>query len=493
MWGISNQDAARAQTAVSTETKTVTLRSGAVGPLALLGQSVAGVGPSIGAAAFFPLAFAEAGAASWISVVLATVGVAAVGVCISYLARHHVSAGALYTYIPKGLRSSTVGFVSAGIAFVLGMCATVGALFGFGLYTAAFLDDANIVHLSTGGTIVVDIVGLTIAGLLAVRDIRVSTRVLLIIEAVSMAVISVLLLVVFTRHQGGAFDSGIAAGHGSNVHGIVLGAVFFILGFGGFESAAALSAEARNPRRSVPLAVLGSTAVVALFFVANAYVQVLGFQGTKESLADQAFPLTALAGLYHVQWLGTIVALGVAVSFFSAVNAYINYTARMAFAAARDRLLPTRLGRTHERTGAPHIAVVAFIVIAALAPVVVGLTGIDQETAFGDFSALAGYSFTLLYLLVSLAAIGWVVIQAARAIGLVAAGLLGAAAMGVEFYYSFVPFPSYPASLPLIIFLAALGVLVVGYVVVRLGSAELALRAGQRSTTPAAELVPTDD
>jgi amino acid transporter len=160
----------------------------------------------------------------------------------------------------------------------------------------------------------------------------------------------------------------------------------------------------------------------------------------------------------------------------------------MAFAAARDRLLPSRLGQTHGRTGAPHIAVVAFIAIVAVAPIVIGVTGADQETAFGDFSILAGYAFTLLYLLVTLAAIGWVVSRATRMIGLVAAGLLGAAAMGVEFYYSIVPFPVYPASLPLIIFLSALAILVLGYVVVRLTSIEFARRLGQRSSAPGTEL-----
>ncbi|HEX6524830.1 MAG TPA: hypothetical protein VF070_33225 [Streptosporangiaceae bacterium] len=85
----------------------------------------------------------------------------------------------------------------------------------------------------------------------------------------------------------------------------------------------------------------------------------------------------------------------------------------------------------------------AFIVIAALAPVMIGTTSTERPTAFGDFSTLAGYSFTLLYLLVSLAAIGWVVRQAVRSIGLVAAGL--------------------------------------------------ALRAGQRSTAPGADLIPADE
>lgn len=458
------------------------LKRGKIGTLALLGQSVAGVGPSIGAAAFFPLAFADAGDATWISVVLAAIGVLAVGACISYLARHHISPGALYAFIPRGLRSGAVGILGAGIALTLGACATIGALFGFGLYASDFLSDASIVNLSAGQIAYLDLAFLVIAGLLAVLDIRISTRTLLVIEVLSMAVISSLLVVVLARHAGGAFNSGVATGRGSSVHGIVLGAVFFILGFGGFESAAALGAEARQPRRSVPLAVLGSALIVALFFVVNAYVQVLGFAGTSHSLAAQAFPLTSLANMYHVGWLGTLVALGVAISFFSALNAFINYTARMAYAIARDRLLPRHLGRAHSRTGAPHIAVAALIGMAVIALVIFAAVQADQTTVFGDVSTIAGYSFALLYLLVSLAAIGWVLQQLTRPAAIVVAGVIGTAAMAVEFYYSFVPFPAYPASLPLIIFISIVGALMITSIVIRITSAEVASRA-LRGTT----------
>jgi amino acid transporter len=84
----------------------------AVGRLSLLGQSVASIGPSIGAAAFFPFAFAEAGNATWISVVIATVAILLIGTCIAYIARHRVSPGALYGYIPAGLRSAAAGYLS---------------------------------------------------------------------------------------------------------------------------------------------------------------------------------------------------------------------------------------------------------------------------------------------------------------------------------------------------------------------------------------------
>ena len=51
-----------------------------------------------------------------------------------------------------------------------------------------------------------------------------------------------------------------------------------ILAFGGFEGSTVLGLEAKNPRRALRLAVIGSVVAVAVFFLLNAYVQVLGFE-----------------------------------------------------------------------------------------------------------------------------------------------------------------------------------------------------------------------
>ena len=451
------------------------LHRGAVGRLSLLGQSVASIGPSIGAAAFFPFAFAEAGNATWISVLIATVAVLLVGTCIAYIARHRVSPGALYSYIPAGLRSAAAGYLSGIAGLTLGLAATFASLFGFGIYFDAFLQEANIGHLSSGQIAWIDILAFLCAAGLSVLEIRISTRALLAVEIVSMTAITALLIAVLAQHHGGVISHQILAGHGADVHGVILGALFFILGFGGFESAAALSGEARKPRRSVPLVVVASVLIVAVFFFLNAYVQVLGFQGTGSSLADQAFPLASLATAYHVTWLGTIVALGVAVSFFSAMNAFMNYTVRMALQISRDGLLPPALGRIHPRTGAPYVAAGAAVVLV-LAGFAVSIATVSQQTMFQDASTFNGYLFSLLYLLVCLAAIGWVLQQKHRLVAVIIAGILGAASMGAEFYYSFVPFPAYPANLPLTVFLCVAGAALLTYCVVRVCSPATAAR-----------------
>jgi len=451
------------------------LHRGAVGRLSLLGQSVASIGPSIGAAAFFPFAFAMAGNATWISVVIATAAILLVGTCIAYIARHRVSPGALYSYIPAGLRSAAAGYLSGIAGLTLGLAATFACVFGFGIYFDAFLQEANIGHLSSGQIAWIDVLAFLCAAGLSVLEIRISTRALLAVEIVSMTAITALLIAVLAQHRGGVISHQILAGHGAGIHGIVLGALFFILGFGGFESAAALSSEARKPRRTVPLVVVASVLIVAGFFVLNAYVQVLGFQGTGSSLADQAFPLAGLGQIYHVEWLATIVALGVAVSFFSCMNAFMNYAVRMALQISRDGLLPSALGRIHPRTGAPYVAS-GVAVVLVLAGFAVSVATVSQQTMFQDVSTFNGYLFSLLYLLVCLAAIGWVLQSPRRLVAIIIAGILGAASMGAEFYYSLVPFPAYPASVPLIVFLCVAGAALLTYGVVRVCSPAAAAR-----------------
>jgi len=78
--------------------------------------------------------------------------------------------------------------------------------------------------------------------------------------------------------------------------------VFMILAFGGFEGSTVLGLEAKNPRRALRLAVIGSVLVVAVFFLLNAYVQVLGFESLKANLGTQAAPLSTLASHDNVSW-----------------------------------------------------------------------------------------------------------------------------------------------------------------------------------------------
>src|SRR5947199_5616106 len=107
-------------------------------------------------------------------------------------------------------------------------------------------------------------IDVAVASWFAYRSIGLSARVSLVLEAVSMTIILVLFAIVFAR-------KGISADaltlKGMPTAGIGPGIVIAIFAFVGFESAASLGLEAKNPYRTVPSSVLLSAALVRAFYI----------------------------------------------------------------------------------------------------------------------------------------------------------------------------------------------------------------------------------
>ena len=118
-----------------------------LGGLQVLGQSVAGIGPTIGAVSLIALVFADAGDGAWLTVVIASLGVLAVAICIAHVAGSHFSSGALYNLVPKGL-GTTAGFVTGWITLLTMVCSGPFLLTGFAQYLLQFLSAAGIADIS---------------------------------------------------------------------------------------------------------------------------------------------------------------------------------------------------------------------------------------------------------------------------------------------------------------------------------------------------------
>ncbi len=416
------------------------LHANVLGGLQVLGQSVAGIGPTIGAVSLIALVFADAGNGTWLTVLIASAGVLAVGICIARVAGSHFSSGALYNLVPKGL-GTAAGFVTGWITLLTMVCSGPFLFTGFAQYLMQFLASTGIANItSSAGQFSLEIGCLIVVTAIALLDIRVSTRLFLVIEGVSMAAILVLLVVVLANAPH-IIDSRQFTLHGASGHGIILGIVFMILAFGGFEGSTVLGLEAKNPRRALRLAVIGSVVAVAVFFLLNAYVQVLGFESLPASLASQSSPLSALANHNHVPWLGDVILLGVTISFFAAANATLNYGSRVLFTMAHDGLLPLRATKANRR-GAPHWAIWCYAIVWLAVLTYVLVSAVSQGAAFGNLGSLAGYCETLILMLASLAVPVWAYRRGAGSLFIVAAGALGAGVMALVFYYSLVPLPT---------------------------------------------------
>ena len=135
--------------------------------------------------------------------------------------------------------------------------------------------------LETGPQLAITGIAIAIAFAIAYRGLDTSIRV-----AVTLAVISLPLVIVISvasvLHTGlnlaVQFDFGSASLSGT-LHGVVLGAAFLV----GFESCTALAMEARDPRRSVPLAVMSVPVVLGAIFPIVTLMQVPGLIAAVEA------------------------------------------------------------------------------------------------------------------------------------------------------------------------------------------------------------------
>ena len=149
--------------------------------------------------------------------------------------------------------------------------------------------------------------------------------------------------------------------------GVVAGASVVFFAFIGFDIVATTAEEARNPRRDVPIGILGSLAIVTLLYVAVSLV-VTGIQNYTEIDPEDAAPLTTAFDAAGVEWMGNLIAVGACIGLTVVVMILMLGQTRVAFAMARDGLLPVSLARVHPKFGTPsRITLITGVVVAAIA------------------------------------------------------------------------------------------------------------------------------
>jgi amino acid transporter len=177
-----------------------------------------------------------------------------------------------------------------------------------------------------------------------------------------------------------------------------------VFGFSGFESSTALGGEAKDPLKTIPRSVLQSVLVAGVFFTLMAYIVVLGFAGSGMSLAESEAPLSALANALGWRSLGTLINVGILLSFFSCTLASINSTARILFSMAHGGFVHDALGQAHIQNQTPHVAVGLSALITFAAPSALYLTGTSAFEGQGYFGTLCSFGFIVVYILISVAA-----------------------------------------------------------------------------------------
>ncbi|MEO6714835.1 MAG: APC family permease [Mycobacteriales bacterium] len=387
------------------------LRHSSIGLADVLFQAITYMAPGVGLAFSIGIAVPISGATLPLSVLVALAACTFCAVAIGQLATHIPSAGGLYTYAARGIGPKTgflVGWFYVGFGiFLPGSLLTLG-----GWFVDGFVDR------ELGFSIGWWFWGLIFAAsifCLTFFDVRMSAKATVILGAVELGVFFALglyMILTETNSTKPFTPSAGADGYG----GIFQGAVFAILAFIGFEAASALGEEAKNPKRTVPLGVIGSCVLVGLFYVFMTYSWNVGAH------LDIIGHNTATAGsdwdAFGNEYWGTA---GAWLLFFALVNSVIacgtastNNAARVFFAMGRTGNAPSYLGKVHPKYKSPYMSVITTIAVTGTVAYVAafyfgdvlgagtdGLSGFVVEATF--FTVIA----ILIYIISCVACIGY--------------------------------------------------------------------------------------
>jgi amino acid transporter len=378
------------------------LRHQVLSPMETLAQSVSTMAPTTTPAATIPLVCALAGNGTWLAYVLATIAVLLVALCIARFARQSSSPGSLYTYATMTLPP----WMSAAVAWslLLAYVATGSSVIG-GFYHYANL----LLHDATGHGLSAVFLAIFVTAVsiwIASQDVKISVRLMLWIEAASVSVIVVVVTLLLVRH-GWHWDWDQLRLSGMSGSGLRLGLVLALFSFVGFESATTLGAEAHNPLKTIPRAVIQSSVLAGAFFTICAYAEVLGFHTVGQDLGTSSAPMRLLASVGGIPVLGLLIDIGALVSMFAGTLACITAAARVLLLMSHNGLAHGSLRATHALNKTPGRAILLTGAAAVLPVAVLAARGASGLDVYGWMGSLATYGFIVTYALVCIALPGY--------------------------------------------------------------------------------------
>ena len=373
---------------------------------------------------------------------LALIAMLLVSYAFIVFAAEFASAGSVFAFNGRALGAG-YGFISAWL--LLGVYLAYSA--------SIYASNANFLEalVGTHATIAWPIFALVfwaLALVLAYRRISVSTLLIFALEGIAIALVAVVAIAVLAK--GGSAGHGVSAKPFTlgNVPPatIGLGVIFAFTGFSGFEVAATLGEEARQPRRAIPTSMLIALLVSGGIYVVLSWVETIAYPSARV-LAGQTVPLVDIAGRYVAPAMGTLINIAALISGIGAQLATVNGANRLLFALGRDGFGPRWIARVDRRQGSPVGALAVVGVVSIVATVPFMLNGTPPIDAFFYLATYGADLIIVAYLMTSIAALVWS-IRRGRHNPVRMAGLLAAiVVMGYIIKGTVIPIPESPFDL----------------------------------------------
>ena len=363
----------------------------AVGALDL---TALGIGAVIGTGIFVVIGegVGEAGPAVILSFVLAALTCLFAALCYAELASSIPVSGSAYTYAYATLGELIAWIIGWDLILEYGVSVAAVAV-GWGGNLNEFLENAFSFTLpesistarEDGGVLNLPAVLIVFAVMFVLmRGVRETAKANLVMVGVKLLVLAFFIVVAFSS----AFNSdNLSPFSPEGTDGVVSAAAIIFFAYIGFDAVSTGAEEAKQPKRDLPLAIVGSLVICTVIYILVAIAATGSLDATQ--LAESDAPLaTALDEGAGISWAASLMAFGALVAITSVLLTIFYGQTRIFFAMARDGLLPRQIAKVNPRTGTPvRLTIGMGIAIAALAAVaplseIVKLVNIGTLSAF---------------------------------------------------------------------------------------------------------------
>ena len=288
-------------------------------------------------------------------------------------------AGSAYTYVGKEM-GPQLGFLSGWLIqldyFFLPMVAW--------LIGAAYLS-AQFPGVPTPVWILAFILITTILNVVGIKTAARANFLLMALQLLVLGIFVALCLAYFVTGDTGATLTSPFLNENTTPAGIAAGAALAAYSFIGFDAVTTLTEESRDPRRTIPRAVLITALLCGVMFVVAAYATQLAHPGASfENPDSAAFEIARTIG---GNLFASFFLAGLIVAQFAAGLAIQATSSRLLYAMGRDGVLPRPLlGYLHPRFRTPVFGIV-LIGVVGLAALFLDVATSTSFINFGAFSA----------------------------------------------------------------------------------------------------------
>ena len=385
-----------------------------LGPLNLIAL---GIGAIIGAGLFVRTAAAiadRAGPSVVIAFIVAGVGCAFAGLCYAEFASMIPVAGSAYTYSYATMGELVAWIIGWDLILEYAVAAATVAI-AWSEYANRVLDwfgmkipyqwthspfESDPVSGVSGMMNIPAVIILLLLSLLLIRGTKESAFINAIIVVLKTAIVLLFIGIgwsfinpanhvpfipeptTYTTPQGITHSYG-------GLMGILGGAGVVFFAFIGFDAVSTAAQEARNPKRDMPIGILGSLALCTVLYVLFAYVlsgvaTVQDFRSTGRE-ASVAFAITKYMEGY--EWLSRAVTVAILAGFSSVILVMLLGQSRVFFSMSRDGLVPPVFAQVHPKFRTPHKSNMIIFVFTGLFAAFVPADVSGEMTSIGTLFA----------------------------------------------------------------------------------------------------------